>query len=471
MDKVSKLKSIPGALLGFLLVFLLVIPAATPAIAADYPLGTDDARIVSALDFLKDSQNDDGSIGSNVEMCCYAIVAIDAGGRDPHSYIKDGGSVVDYIRSRAASQAQPPETKEAIPYEYYLFAIAAAGENPWDFGDVNFVDGLKAMFDGQQIGKPGLINDDFWGIITLIGVGESPSSEIIQKSKSYILTYQNDDGGWGYSPSGDSDVCDTANALMALIAAGVNPSSEVIQNGLNFIKAAQNDDGGFPWNAGSQSDVASDARVIAAIRACGEDPTGVKWTKNEHNPVEHALSLQRAGGGFDWKEGSSSNSEWMTSYILPPLVGKYWPTRIISDITPPAITSLNPSSGATVDTGTPEISASYSDTLSGIDISSVVLKVDGADVTSQAMVTETGVSYTPATALADGTRSAQLTVYDRAGNKAYKGWSFIVDVDTSIPDTSPTDWTFWTFIGSIVAGILAITAITIFILRRRHGGT
>ena len=437
MDKVSKLKSISGALLGFLLVFSLVMPAATPAIAAGYPLGTNDARIVAALDFLKDSQNSDGSIGSNLEQCCYAVVAIDAGGRDPHSYQKGGTSLVDYIRSWAASQAQPPETKEALPYEYYLFAIAAARENPWDFGGVNFVDGLKAMFDGQQIGKPELINDDFWGIITLVGVGESPGSGIIQASKNYILTHQNSDGGWGYTPSGVSDVCDTANALMALIAAGQAPSSQAIQNGLDYIKSQQNDDGGFPWMPGGQSDVASDARVIAAIKACGEDPTSARWTKNGHNPVEHALSLQRDDGGFDWKEGSSLNSEWMTSYILPPLVGKYWPTRKISDTTPPAITGPNPSSGATVGTGTPIISASYSDSLSGIDVSSVVLKVDGTNVTSEATVTETGVSYTPTTALEDGTRSVQLTVYDRAGNKAYRAWSFIVDVDTSVPDTTP----------------------------------
>ena len=125
-----------------------------------------------------------------------------------------------------------------------------------------------------------------------------------------------------------------------------------------------------------------------------------------------------------------------------------------------------------MDTGTPIISASYSDSLSGIDVSSVVLKVDGTNVTSEATVTETGVSYTPTTALEDGTRSVQLTVYDRAGNMAYRAWSFIVDVDTSVPDTTPpSDWAFWAFTGSIVAGILAITAITIFIWKRRHSGT
>lgn len=433
----GKVKGILGIFLGLLLIFPLMEPLAMPAVAAGYPLATNDARITAALDFLKNCQNSDGSIGANVEMCCYAIVAIDAGGRDPHSYRRGGVSVVDYIRSQAASQAQPPETKEALPYEYYLFAIAAAGENPWNLGGVDFVNGLKAMFDGQQIGKSGLINDDFWGIITLVGVGESPGSEIIQKSKDYVLASQNSNGGWGCTPAGASDVCDTANAIQALIAAGQSPSSQAIQKGLDFIKLAQNNDGGFPYMPGGQSDVASDARVIAAIKACGEDPTGARWTKNGHNPVEHALSLQRADGGFDWKEGSSSNSEWMTSYILTPLVGKYWPTRIISDTTPPAVTGLNPPPAATVDTGTPTISASYSDSLSEVDVSSVVLKVDGTDVTSETTVTETGVSYTPTTALEDGTRSAQLTVYDRAGNRAYRAWSFIVDTETASDTTPP----------------------------------
>ncbi len=439
MEKLTKLKGILGIPLVILVLCALLMPAAMPVLAASYPLSTNDARIMAALDYLEDCQNVDGSIGSNVEMCCYAIVAIDAGGRDTHSYSKGGNSVVDYIRSKATFEAQPPETKEALPYEYYLSAIVAAGENPWDFGGVNFVGGLKAMFDGEQIGKPGLINDDFWGIIALIGAGESRSSEIIQASKNYILANQSDAGGWGCTTAGAGDVCDTANAIMALIAAGQSPSSRAIQDGLDFIKSEQLDDGGFPCAGMSdKSDVASDARAIAAIRACGQDPTGEHWTKNGNNPVEHALSLQRADGGFNWIEGVDNNPEWMTSYILPPLVGKYWPTKIVKDNSSPKISDLEPSSGATVDTGKPTISAAYSDALSGIDSSSVTLRVDGADVTSETTVTETGISYIPTTALSDGTRSAQLTVYDQAGNKAYKAWSFIVDTETASDTTPPT---------------------------------
>ena len=419
----------------------LSLPA-VPVQAASYPLSASDARIKAALDFLRNSESAHPTLWGGGEKNCYAIVAIDACGADPHDFKNsEGKSMVDIIRGQVGTYCRP-QASAALAHEYYLLAISAARENPWNFGGVNVAGQLLDLFNGQQFGQTGIVNDDFWAIISLVGAGVNPSLPAIQTTRQFIINHQNADGSWGSSIAGGGmsaggDPCDTANAITALIAAGESPSSTVIQNALDYIKRLQKEDGGFPYVPEvSVSDVATDARVMAAIRACGGNPTSARWTVNGNSPFSHALTLQNDDGGFAWTAGGSTDA-WMTTYVMPALVGKYWPTRVLSET--PSVVSVSPAQGAVVKTARPQISASYTDTAAGVD--SVVLKVDGADVTSRASVSGSAVSYTPPTDLGQGSHTAQLTLSDRAGKTASRTWTFTVDTEAgetpSPGDTAP----------------------------------
>ena len=96
----------------------------------------------------------------------------------------------------------------------------------------------------------------------------------------------------------------------------------------------------------------------------------------------------------------------------------------IPDTLAPSIDDWAPT-GAVDDTR-PDISASFSDALAGIDVSSVVLMVDDADVTAQSTVAANGVSYTPASLLAESAHTVELRVSDAVGNEAARQWSFTV---------------------------------------------
>jgi parallel beta-helix repeat protein len=95
------------------------------------------------------------------------------------------------------------------------------------------------------------------------------------------------------------------------------------------------------------------------------------------------------------------------------------------DTSPPIITNLQPPDSSTSNDNIPTISADYSDP-SGINVSSIILKVDGIDVTLSATVTANGVSYTPITTLSDGIHTVYLEVRDTVGNLATATWSFTV---------------------------------------------
>lgn len=112
-----------------------------------------------------------------------------------------------------------------------------------------------------------------------------------------------------------------------------------------------------------------------------------------------------------------------------PLVDPGW----FPDTIPPTITNLQPSNASTTNNNTPMISADYSD-LSGINVSSILLKIDGTDVTSSAMVTISGVAYAPETAMEDGLHIVHLEVRDASvnSNLATAIWNFTVETESPI---------------------------------------
>ena len=308
------------------LICTLIMPGlAPPALAASsYPLQPTDTEIVNALDYLRDAQEDDGNIGG-FGTSAWAVMAIAAAEEDPHTWKTATGnpSIVDYLRDNSGLI----DTGKATDWERSILAIVAAGENPYDFGEMDYVSELENLYDDTQIGYDDTLNDDFWGIIALIAAGKDPDSDIIQNTADFIKTNQGFDGGWSWSVGEYSNTDDTGAAVMALIAAGESPESDAITMGLSFLMFCQNFDGGFPQMYPGESNAASDSWVIDAIVATGEDPTSEDWTLDD-NPVNCLLNLQDTDGGFKWKEDSVSNKKWMTSYAIPALLGKPYPVAV-----------------------------------------------------------------------------------------------------------------------------------------------
>lgn len=229
----------------------------------------------------------------------------------------------DHLKSVAAGGFNPTND-----YAKAILALAAAGENPTTFGEIDYVAKLKTYYDGVQMGDATLLNDDVWSILALASIKEAGSVEAIA-AKDFLLANQNADGGWGYLVGGSSGSNDTAAAIMALREMGLDANSAVITNAIAFLHTMQNDDGGFmndpAW--GTDSDSGSDAWVISAIYKVGQDPAN--WLKNGNNPLAHMLSLQdSADGGFWWVDPSGSpafNNKAMTPYVVIALTGKSFP--------------------------------------------------------------------------------------------------------------------------------------------------
>jgi hypothetical protein len=94
----------------------------------------------------------------------------------------------------------------------------------------------------------------------------------------------------------------------------------------------------------------------------------------------------------------------------------------------PDISNLAPADLSFADNVRPQISATYSASGSTINVASVRLLVDAVDVTSQSVVTTTGVTYTPAVDLTKSVHSVQLDVANTAASpmNAQAVWTFTV---------------------------------------------
>lgn len=326
----NRIKKKLGMLSGLLLFLLLVSSAlVVPVLASPYPYVLTDTEVANALAYIRGQQAEDGSVGG-FGPSAWVVMAIVAAGEDPHDW-KVGGnsSIVDYLRTETTPGKLASELNPTNAYARTILAIVAAGESPADFGGVDYVAGIKTYYDGNQMGSSDLVNDDFWGVMALIAAGESPNSETIQNSVSFIKSCQQADGGWGFDPSASwgTDVDSTSAAMTALVAAGESPSSNTITNGLTYIKSTQMDNGGFESWGLTNAD--TDSWAISAIVATGQDPTSASWTENGNTPVDDLLSFQQGDGSFYLQ--SDSPGAWpcqTTAWAIQALLGKPYFTTV-----------------------------------------------------------------------------------------------------------------------------------------------
>ena len=126
-----------------ILLFAGHISATAPA----YPIADGSSDITDALTYLRASQEADGSIGGFVTSA-WVTMAIAAAGEDPHGWMTTPASpsVVDYLRDNYSQI----ETSKATDWERSILAIVAACEDPYDFGGIDYVAGLKGLYDGNQ---------------------------------------------------------------------------------------------------------------------------------------------------------------------------------------------------------------------------------------------------------------------------------------------------------------------------------
>lgn len=310
-----------------------------------YPLHQEDDAVRNALDYLRNCQQEDGGFGeagrgSSPGTTSWAILAIFAAGEDPRTWVRDGNSPVDYLTMMNRETIGKGGTTDIART---ILTLHAVSEDPRSFHGVNYVQDLKSRVkpDGQAGDH---VYTTIWTIIGLASAGEDTS-----RSVSWLISAQNPDGGFPWTPGAESDPDDTGAALQALIAGGVSPDDPVVRKAVEYLRSMQRDDGGYHYGGTSASNSASDAWVIQGLVAAGEDPRD--YRQNSRSVIDHLLSLQNPDGSFRHTAHVTDNPCRMTATALPALLGA--PNPIMT----PAVSSKGPTQhrAPPVDQDLPEV--------------------------------------------------------------------------------------------------------------------
>ncbi len=194
----------------------------------------------------------------------------------------------------------------------------------------NLVARVAELFDGEQIGEAGLLNDDIFGVLALHHAGAPP--ELLRSIVDYLRTKQKPNGGWTWnaSPGAPADTDMTGSVVAAFCAAGVGPGDSDLDEAIALLHTLQDPaTGGFiappeAFGIGVNTDTTS--WVVSGLIQCGIDPQGPEWTTTQgKTPLDYLVSLQRPDGHFDWTEEFAGGA-FETYSSVRPLAGEAFST-------------------------------------------------------------------------------------------------------------------------------------------------
>ncbi|MGV8126920.1 MAG: prenyltransferase/squalene oxidase repeat-containing protein [Methanothrix sp.] len=188
------------------------------------------------------------------------------------------------------------------------------------------------------------------------GAVDSSSDEAVASAVGYLLSCQNQDGGFGADPESESDIKDTSLAAIALAAAGENLSAHAVNgtNPLQYLVSKQEEldnmsnveaqvgryvvalacSGRDPGDIngrdyvsilksyslpngelGKENYIWDDAWILMALAACNES-----GSDEAKGALDHLKGLQTAKGGWGWNGGAKGEDPDTTGIILCALI-------------------------------------------------------------------------------------------------------------------------------------------------------
>ena len=208
--------------------------------------GEDRAALGDAVAFMLRTQNRDGGFGSyEARRSAFGLEWL-----NPAEMFGDSMTERSYVECTASCLAALAACGERFPEIVHgrcASAVSRAG---------SWLRRTQAA-DGSWRGVWGIqfIYGTLFGVRGLLAAGASPCDPALRSACRWLLDRQREDGGWGehhsgcltgrYVPHGESQVIQTAWALIALIEAG-DPDWAAISRGARFLLDTQDGEGAWP---------------------------------------------------------------------------------------------------------------------------------------------------------------------------------------------------------------------------------
>ena len=262
----------------------------------------------SARRYLERAQNPDGGLPpapgeeSSISITGWAMLGLEAGGRNPLDMRRRGKSPVSFLRQTASSIRSTGDLERTI------LALDAAGVSPRAFagrdlvGELNGRRGDNGSFQGQ-------VNLTAFGILALRAVGTPRSS--LRRPAEWLRRAQNRDGGWGFQPTSQSESDSSGAAIQALAAVG--NKGRALARGSAYLRRTQRGDGGWSLAFNGPTNSQSTAWAVQGLIASG---SSAEVTKGSSTPFDYLRSRQAADGHYRYSASSDQTPVWVTGQTL-----------------------------------------------------------------------------------------------------------------------------------------------------------
>jgi energy-coupling factor transport system substrate-specific component len=285
----------PAAAGAALLVLLLALPAAagaaTPAERAER--------------WLLRAQNADGGFGaapgqsSSRLYSGWSGLGLAAAGHNARDLRRGGGrTLASYVQRSAGAVRDIGEVERTV------LLLEAAGLSSRRFAGRDLVAAIRSRrrADGSIAG---FVSYTAFGILAL-RAADTPAGD---STVAWLVSAQNEDGGFGLTASGASDSDMTGAALQALAAVGRGRGASA-KEAVAWLRANQNDDGGFGQFRGRDSNAQSTSYAIQGLVAAGSGGATLS------RALAYLRGLQRRDGSVAYSSSSSQTPVWVTAQAL-----------------------------------------------------------------------------------------------------------------------------------------------------------
>lgn len=303
----------PAALAGPLLALLLLLPAlgggpdAARGAASEGGVA-EAAGAGDGADWLRSAQNRDGGFGtakggsSNPGMTGWAMLGLEAAGRNPLDVRSGGRSPVDFLRRNVGDVTSTGDLERTI------LALRGAGLSAKKFAGRDLVAELRSR-QGSSGSYEKQVNLTAFAILARSAAGEGAGS--LRAPSKWLKAAQNRDGGWGSVRSAPSEADSTGAVLQALALSG---GGGTVADGVRWLRRAQHRDGGWSLSAGAGSNSQSTAWAIQGLSAAGVDPRRVG--KARKSGVDYLQARQASDGHYSYSKSSDQTPVWVTAQAL-----------------------------------------------------------------------------------------------------------------------------------------------------------
>jgi energy-coupling factor transport system substrate-specific component len=284
----------------------LLLPSLLPSAAR--AAGTD-----QAANWLESAQNEDGGFGSSpssdssAALTGWAMLGLEASGRNPFDVISAGKSPLDFLRGHLDEVSSPGDLARTI------IALEGAGADPRSFGGKDLVSALlkRRAANGSYAGWPGTTS---FSVIALRAAGAEGG---LDGTISWLVKVQNDDGGWGDVPEQPSNADVTGSAMQAL------PNTKTAQAALSYLRKHQRQNGGFALGASGSVNSQSTAWAAQGMIAVGADPATID--AGGSSALDYLAARQADDGHYRYSESSDQTPVWVTGQVLVAVAGDSLP--------------------------------------------------------------------------------------------------------------------------------------------------